>query len=279
MGMKRQKRLSKGFTYLLLIAGSVIVAVPFWYMFVTSLKPQSYIFEMPPRLWPKEVSFINYIVALGKDQFGIYFVNSLIVAVFTTAATVLVASLLAYAFARLQFPGKEILFYIILLGMMIPPVMLIIPQFIIAKQLKLLDSLPGLIFVYITMNLSISTFLLRGYFEGIPRDLEDAALIDGASQPQIFWRIVLPLSKPGLAVVTIFTFLFSWEEFPWAHVAIKETTRRTLPIAIALFQSQHLTEWGQVFAASIVALIPMVIVFTAFQRYFIRGISTTGLKG
>jgi multiple sugar transport system permease protein len=163
--------------------------------------------------------------------------------------------------------------------MMIPPVMLIIPQFIIAKQLKLLDSLPGLILVYVTMNLSINTFLLRGYFEGIPRDLEDAALIDGASQPQIFWRIVLPLSKPGLAVVTIFTFLFSWEEFAWAHVAIKETTRRTLPIAIALFQSQHLTEWGQVFAASILALIPIVIVFAAFQRYFIRGISTTGLKG
>jgi multiple sugar transport system permease protein len=279
MGMKMQKRISKGITYFLLLLGSLIVAVPFWYMLVTSLKPQSFIFEMPPRLWPEQITLNNYIVALGKDLFGIYFLNSLFVAVFATATTVLVASLLAYAFARLQFPGKEILFYALLLGMMIPPVMLIIPQFIIAKQLKLLDSLFGLIFVYVTMNLSINTFLLRGYFEGIPKDLEDAALIDGASQPQIFWRIVLPLSKPGLAVVTIFTFLFSWEEFAWAHVAIKETTRRTLPIAIALFQSQHLTEWGQVFAASIVALIPIVIVFAAFQRYFIRGISTTGLKG
>jgi len=125
----------------------------------------------------------------------------------------------------------------------------------------------------------MNTFLLRGYFEGIPRDLEEAALIDGANQPQIFLRVVIPLSRPGLAVVTIFTFLYSWDEFPWAHVAIKETTRRTLPIAIALFQSQHLTEWGQVFAASIVALIPVVIVFAVFQRYFIRGIATTGLKG
>jgi len=279
MGMGRQKRLRKGITYFLLIAGSMIVAVPFWYMLITSLKPQSYIFEMPPRLWPKEPTLNNYIVALGKDLFGLYFLNSLLVAVFATAATVLIASLLAYAFARLQFPGKQLLFYILLLGMMIPPVMLIIPQFIIAKQLKLLDSLAGLILVYISMNLSINTFLLRGYFEDIPQDLEDAALMDGASQPQIFWRIVLPLSKPGLAVVTIFTFLFSWEEFAWAHVAIKETSRRTLPIAIALFQSQHLTEWGQVFAASIVALIPIVVVFSAFQRYFIRGISTTGLKG
>jgi multiple sugar transport system permease protein len=129
------------------------------------------------------------------------------------------------------------------------------------------------------MNLSMQTFLLRGFFEGIPKDLEEAALMDGASQWKIFWRIVMPLSRSGVSVVTIFTFLYSWGEFPWAHVAIKETTRRTLPIAIAFFQSQHLTEWGQVFAASIVALIPVVMVFTIFQRHFIRGIATTGLKG
>jgi len=121
--------------------------------------------------------------------------------------------------------------------------------------------------------------LLRGFFEGVPRDLEDAALIDGANRFTIFWKVVLPLSRPGLAVVSIFTFLYSWDEFPWAHVAIKETARRTLPIAIALFQSQHLTEWGQVFAASIFALVPVLIVFILFQRSFIGGIATTGLKG
>lgn len=279
MGQKSRLRSRKLLTYLLLIAGGVIVAIPFWYMLITSLKPQAYIFEMPPKLWPQEPSLVNYFEALGKDLFGLYFLNSLFTAIITTSATVMIAALLAYAFARLQFPGKEILFYILLLGMMIPPVMLIIPQFIIAKELKLLDSFAGLILVYVTMNLAMNTFLLRGYFEGIPRDLEEAALIDGANQPQIFLRVVIPLSRPGLAVVTIFTFLYSWDEFPWAHVAIKETTRRTLPIAIALFQSQHLTEWGQVFAASIVALIPVVIVFAVFQRYFIRGIATTGLKG
>jgi multiple sugar transport system permease protein len=187
--------------------------------------------------------------------------------------------MLAYGFSRLDFPGKEPLFYILLLGMMIPPVMLIVPQFIIAKNLDLLDTYQGLVLVYITMNLSINTFLLRGYFDNTPRDLEEAALIDGASRWQIFWRIVLPLSRPGLAVTAIFTFLYSWDEFPWAHVAVKETSRRTLPIAIALFQSQHLTEWGQVFAASIVALLPVVIVFVSLQRYFIRGIATSGMKG
>ncbi len=279
MGQSARKNLTRLATYSLLGLGIVIVAVPFWYMVITSLKPQSYIFEMPPRLWPSEPTLDNYSVALGKDFFGLYFLNSLFVAVVTTAITVLVAAMLAYAFARLEFPGKEGLFYVLLLGMMIPPVMLIIPQFIVAKYLVLLDKFSGLVLVYVSMNLAMQTFLLRGFFEGIPEELEEAALIDGASRWTIFWRIVIPLSKPGLAVVTIFTFLFAWDEFPWAHVAIKETTKRTLPIAIALFQSQHLTEWGQVFAASIVALIPVVIVFVVFQRYFIRGISTTGLKG
>jgi len=279
MGINAQRRLERLITYALLLLGVGLVVAPFWYMVTTSFKPQSTIFEIPPQLWPQPATLNNYVAALDKDLFGLYFLNSLVVAITSTVLTVLASSLLAYAFARLEFPGREALFYIFLLGMMIPPVMLIIPQFIVAKSLQLLDSLLGLILVYVTMNLSMQTFLLRGFFESIPRDLEEAALIDGGSRWTIFWRIVLPLSRPGLAVVTIFTFLYSWDEFPWAHVAIKETTRRTLPIAIALFQSEHLTEWGQVFAASIVALVPVVIVFVVFQRYFIRGIATTGIKG
>jgi ABC-type glycerol-3-phosphate transport system permease component len=279
MNRTRKNTLIKILTYFLLLAGTVIVLLPFWYMLITSLKPQAFIFELPPRLWPSEISLINYQKAIQTDQFGLYFMNSLFVAVVTTASTLLVSSLMAYAFARLKFRGKEFLFYFLLSGMMVPPVMLIIPQFIVTIFLDLPDKFLGLILVYITMNLSMQTFLLRGYFEGLPTEIEDAALVDGASRWKIFWKIVLPLSRPGLAVVTIFTFLFAWEEFPWANVAIKETTKRTLPIAIALFQSQHLTEWGQVFAASIMGLIPVVIVFAVFQKHFIRGISNSGLKG
>ena len=279
MGKTAQLRLQRFITYTLLLGGVLVVALPFWYMLITSFKPQSLIFEMPPRLFPAEVTLKNYTEALGKDLFGLYFLNSLFVASISTGLTVIVSSMLAFAFARLDFPGRELIFKVFLIGMMIPPVMLIIPQFIVARWLHLYNTLFGLIFVYVTMNLSMQTFLLRGVFEGIPRDLEEAALMDGASLWTIFWRVVLPLSRSGLAVVTIFTFLYSWSEFPWAHVAIKETTRRTLPIAIALFQGQHLTEWGQVFAASIVALIPVVVVFVVLQRYFIQGIATTGLKG
>jgi len=273
------KKIFRIVTYTLLIAGLVVVMLPFWYMVVTSLKPQSFIFEMPPRLWPSQVTLKNYIVALNKDNFGLYFFNSLFVAVISTVMTVFVSSLLAYAFARLNFPGREVLFYLLMIGMMIPPVMLIIPQFIVAKHLKLLNKSIGLILVYVSMNLSMQTFLLRGVFKDIPRELEEAAIIDGANNWKIFLKVILPLSMPGLAVVTIFTFLYSWGEFPWAHVAMNDTAKRTLPIAIALFQSQHLTEWGQVFAASIVSMIPIVIVFVVFQRYFIQGVSMTGLKG
>lgn len=265
--------------YGLLIGGLVIVAVPFLLMVSTSLKPQQYTFEYPPRLIPREITLNNYVRALGKDLFLRYFLNSLLVAVLTTAATVLVSSLLAYAFGRLDFPGREPLFYLFLVGMMIPPVTLIIPQFLVAKTLQLLNNHAGLVVVYVTMNLSMQTFLLRGFFESIPGELEDAVRIDGGGSWTIFWRLILPLSRPGLATVAIFTFLYSWDEFPWAHVSIKETSRRTLPIAIALFQNQHLTQWGQVFAASIVGLVPVVLVFTLFQRHFIRGIARSGLKG
>jgi len=247
-------------------------------MISASFKSQIYTFEYPPRLIPRDPTLENYIKALGKDLFGINLLNSFFVATATTVSTVFISSLMAYAFSRMRFPGKEVFFYILLLGMMIPPVMLIIPQFIIAKNLHLLDSLWGLIVVYVSVTLSMQTFLLRSFFETIPRELEEAVLVDGGTRWDIFRKIILPLSKPGLAVVAIFTFLYAWDEFPWAHVAIREGSRRTLPVAIALFQSQYLTQWGLLFAATTVASIPVIIVFVIFQSYFIQGVVTSGLK-
>lgn len=265
--------------YAVLIFGVALVVVPFLYMLSTSFKPPAYTLEVPPRLIPSQITLDNYAQVFAQQNMLIYFGNSLFVAVISTLGTVAVSALMAYAFALMHFPGKNLLFSILLIGMMIPPVMLIIPQFLVSKELKLLNSLAGLIVVYITMNLSLQTFLLRGVFGGVPRDLLDAALVDGGTQWTLFRRIVLPLSKPGLAVVVIFTFLYSWDEFPWAHVAIQDVTRRTLPVAIALFQRPDLTEWGQVFAISVIALIPVLIVYVIFQRYFVTGVAITGLKG
>lgn len=274
----KEERIFRNVAYILLICGVAITLVPFIYMISASFKSQIYTFEYPPRLIPRDPTLENYIKALGKDLFGINILNSFFVATATTISTVFISSLMAYAFSRMRFPGKEVFFYILLLGMMIPPVMLIIPQFIIVKNLHLLDNLWGLIVVYISVTLSMQTFLLRSFFETIPRELEDAVLVDGGTRWDIFRKIILPLSKPGLAVVAIFTFLYAWDEFPWAHVAIREGSRRTLPVAIALFQSQYLTQWGLLFAATTVASIPAVIVFVIFQRYFIQGVITSGLK-
>lgn len=274
----KEERIFRNIAYILLICGVAITLVPFIYMISASFKSQIYTFEYPPRLIPRDPTLVNYIKALGKDLFGINLLNSFFVATVTTVSTVFISSLMAYAFSRMRFPGKEVFFYILLLGMMIPPVMLIIPQFIIVKNLHLLDNLWGLIVVYISVTLSMQTFLLRSFFETIPRELEEAVLVDGGTRWDIFRKIILPLSKPGLAVVAIFTFLYAWDEFPWAHVAIREGSRRTLPVAIALFQSQYLTQWGLLFAATTVASIPAVIVFVIFQRYFIQGVITSGLK-
>jgi len=274
----KEERIFRNISYILLICGVVITLVPFIYMISASFKSQIYTFEYPPRLIPRDPTLENYIKALGKDLFGRNFLNSLFVATATTISTIFISSLMAYAFSRMRFPGKEVFFYILLLGMMIPPVMLIIPQFIIAKNLHLLDNLWGLIVVYVSITLSMQTFLLRSFFETIPRELEEAVLVDGGTRWVIFRKIILPLSKPGLAVVAIFTFLYAWDEFPWAHVAIREGSRRTLPVAIALFQSQYLTQWGLLFAATTVASIPVIIVFVIFQRYFIQGVVTSGLK-
>src|SRR4030042_3776982 len=246
MSQKLQRNTGKLITFVVLALGLGIVLIPFWYMIIPSFKPQTMIFELPPQLWPRTWTLNNYIAALGKDHFGRYFLNSAFVALSATFFTVIISSMTAYAFARLHFPGKEVLFYLFLLGMMVPPVMLIIPQFMVAKWLNLFNY-AGLILVYITMNISMQTFLLRGVFENVPRDLEEAALIDGGGSWTIFTRIILPLSIPGLAVVIINTFLYSWGEYAWANVAIKNNSMSTLPIGIALFQREHLTEWGQVF--------------------------------
>ncbi|HCS41198.1 MAG TPA: carbohydrate ABC transporter permease [Anaerolineaceae bacterium] len=277
--MKRSRLVWRILSYFILLIGLGVVAVPIWYMVSTAFKPQTMVFELPPQIWPNPSTLDNFVKALTTDHFGLYFWNSLKVTLATTTLTVLVSSMLAFAFARLKFPGKEVLFYILLLGMMVPPVMLIIPQFIVAHKLDLYNNLWGLVLVYVTMNISMQTFLLRGVFEDVPRDLEEAAMIDGGSPFTIFTKIVLPLSGPGLAVVVINSFLYSWEEYTWANVNIGDSINRTLPIGIALFQSEHLTEWGQVFAASLIALIPVVLIFILFQRYFVQGISTTGIKG
>jgi len=264
--------------YALLILGAVVMAMPFIYMLSTSLKGPVYVFEYPPRFIPKEPTLSNFLEAWSTQNFGLYFRNSLIVAISATSLSVLFSAMLAYAFARFQFHGKEVFFRTLLFSLMIPSMILLIPQFFLAKALGLRNSLWGLILVYIANNLVVNTFLLRGFFEQLPKDLEESVLIDGGWYFTIFFRIVLPLSKPALATVAIFTFLFTWDEYIWATVAIDEISKRTLPVAIATFYTAHQQQWGLIFAASLIALSPVLIVYISLQKYFIKGLTAGAFR-
>ncbi|MCW2884026.1 MAG: multiple sugar transport system permease protein [Streptosporangiaceae bacterium] len=265
--------------YTILIVGAIVMVLPFAYMLSTSFKGQAYVLSIPPQFIPHPATVGNYTRAWQSDDFGGYFVNSVIVAVLSTALSLLLSSMMAYAFARFAFRGRELLFKTLLLGLMIPAMMLIIPQFILAKYLGLIDSLAGLVVFYVGGSLSLNTFLLRGFFQAIPAELEQAMEIDGAGAWTRYWRLILPLARPALATATIFTFLASWDEFAWALTIINTPGRRTLPLGIALFQGQNSTLWGLVFAASTIAIVPVIAVFVMFQRHFVQGLTSGAIKG
>jgi multiple sugar transport system permease protein len=257
--------------------GALVMMLPFLYMLVTSFKPDAVVLQITPIL-PHPPTVKNYTDAWSSDEFGRYFLNSLIVAVATTFLAVWLSSMMAYSFARFRYRGRALLFGLLLLGLIVPTMMLLIPQFLLARQLQMLNSLWGLVFFYTGGNLALNTFLLRSFFADIPRELEEAMVVDGASPWSRYLRLILPLSRPGLATVAIFTFLASWDEYIWALTVINDPNRRTLPIGIALFQGQHETSWGLVFAASAIAIGPVLALFALFQKQFIGNLAAGALK-
>lgn len=265
--------------YLLIAAGAVVLVTPFMWMVSTALKANVYVIEYPPELIPANPSLDNFIQAWAANNFRLYSANSALVAVTTTVLSVFLSAMMAYAFARFSFPAKELLFYIILLVLMVPNMVGIIPQFFLIKTLGLRNSLWGLILVYAASNLSLNTFLLRGFIEQLPHELEEAILIDGGGYWTIFLNMIIPLSAPALATVALFTFMGSWGEFVWALTVIDDPLKRTLPVAIATFQGQHGTNWGLVFAASLIAAAPIMALFVSLQRYYVGGLTSGSIKG
>ena len=262
-----------------LAVGALVMITPFLYMVSTSFKAQQYVLKVPPQFIPDPATLSNYERVLVRGDFVQYFLNSAMVAVTATAISVLLSAMMAYGFARYRFPGREWLFRILLLGLMIPALMLIVPQFVLAKWFGLIDTLWGLIVFYVAGNLALNTFLLRGFFEALPQELDDAMQIDGATDWRRFIGLALPLARPALATATIFTFLATWDEYAWALTAITSPQNKTLPIAIALLQGPKGTQWGLVFAASIVAILPVIAVFLIFQRHFVQGLTAGAVKG
>lgn len=267
--------------YLVLVAGAFVMVAPFLYMVSISFTEQSYVLTTPPQFVPDPPTTANYGRVLASGDVPRAFVNSLYVASISTVLSLLVSSMMAYAFARFSFPGREAVFRVLLVGLMIPAVMLLIPQFILAKHLGVLDSHLGLVIFYVAGSLALNTFLLRGFFESVPGELDQAMQVDGANAWTRYWRLALPLARPGLATATIFTFFGAWDEFAWALTIINSPDLQTLPIAIRLLagQGNNAVQWGLVFAASVIAIVPVVVVFLAFQRHFVQGLTSGAVKG
>lgn len=278
-GLRARRRLGRGVVLALAVAFGAIMLAPFALMVSTAFKPFAYVLEIPPRLIPVQPTLDNFVEAWTSQDFGRYFVNSVLVAVSSTVVSVTLGSMLAFAFARFDFPGRRVLFGALLFTMMVPGMVLLIPQFVLARNLGLLNSLQGLVVVYATMNLGLNTYLLRGFFAAMPQEVFDAAEVDGAGVWGSFRRVALPLARPGLATITLFSFLAAWDEFTWAIVSLSNRELYTLPIAIRSFQRAQATEWGLVFAASLIALVPVLALFVALQKQFVSGAFVGAAKG
>jgi len=279
MPLKISRCLERFFIYFILLVGAWIMIFPFLWMVSTSFKNQYEAFSFPPSLIPQKPTLENYVQALTIVPFGRWFLNSFIVASVTTLLVVVISSLAGYIFARKDFRWKEPLFYMFLMTLMIPGMVTIIPNFILIRALGLMDTYLGLIFPYTSWNLAMSIYILRGFFSAIPRSIEDSARIDGCSELGIFLKIMLPLAKPGIATIAIFSFLYGWDEFTWALTATSSSHMRTLAVGLALFHGKYLTLWTLLSAGMVIATVPPIIVFILFQKYFIPNLMAGAVKG
>jgi multiple sugar transport system permease protein len=271
--------------------GAAVMLLPFVWMLSTSLKPPDQLFTVPPTWVPRTFVWDNYVKAMGAGNFGRYALNSLLLAVANMATNVGLSALAGYAFARLRFPGRSVLFVLVLATLMVPYQVTIIPQFVIIRHIPFfggndalgqggigwINSYWGLIVPGAVGAFGI--FMLRQFFETLPRELEDAARIDGAGEFRIFWQIMLPLAMPAVATLAVFSFQAGWNAFLWPLLITTTDDMRTIQLGLTVFVQQYSTQWDQLMAATVVATVPIIAVFAIGQRLLVRGIAFTGLKG
>ena len=260
-----------------LLLGSTVMVLPFLWMVSTSLKAPGFIFRYPPQWIPDPVVWKNYMDTVRAMPFGRFYLNSLFVAVSVTALQIFTSTLAAFAFARLRFWGRESLFLLYLITLMIPFQVTMIPNFILVRYLGWYDSYQALILP--TAFSAFAVFLLRQYFRGIPLEMDEAARMDGASSFRIWWQIILPLSGPVLAALTIFIFLGSWNSFLWPLVVTVSMEMRTIPVGLSAFQGQYNVKWNLLMAGSVIALLPVLVVYVLGQNWFVKGITLSGMGG
>jgi multiple sugar transport system permease protein len=280
--LTRRRRRSFGLrsviSHALLVVVALLFAAPLIYALATSLKPADEVFTSHPTLVGSEVRFDNYIEAFRFAPFGRYFFNSFLVAITGTAVVVAVSSLSAFAFARLRFPGRELLFVLFLGTLMVPQEVLIVPMYWLMQALGWVDSYQALIVPFAFT--AFGTFLLRQFFLTVRAELVDSARVDGAGPFSIFFRILLPLSRPALAVLAMFTFIAYWGSFLWPLIVIDNiSVKGTVPLGLTSFMSQQGTQWNLMMAAAVLAMVPSVLLVVLLQKNLVRGLLTTGFGG
>jgi len=262
--------------YLVLFLSSILMIVPFYWTLGTSLKLEQFIFANPPQWLPNPVTIQHFVDVLTRIHFYRYFLNSLIVAVTATLGHVFFDTLAAYAFAKLNFPGRDQIFFLMLLGLMVPFQVNMIPLYRIMGAFHWVDTYAALIIPNITSIFGI--FLMRQFLLSIPNDLLDAARIDGCSEFGVFRRVVLPLALPGVATLVIFTFMGIWNDFLWPRIVTNSEALFTLPVGLAQLQLKNTSNEGQIMAGTVLTALPMIIVFLFMQRQFIEGMTAGAIK-
>jgi ABC-type glycerol-3-phosphate transport system permease component len=262
--------------FALLVA--VLYGTPLLFMISTSVKLPDAVFTTPPTLLPRAITLDNYRAILGLDYVRFFF-NSLVVAAGTTVLALVFGIGSSYAFSRLHFRGRKPLLIAIILTQLLPLAVLIIPIYRIARSLGLLNTYPGLMMAYLTFDLPVAIWLMRGFYVGIPRELEHAAQIDGASAFQAFRQVTLPLAVPGIMATAAYCFFMAWQDFMFALVFMTDNDKRTLPLGVLSYIGEHQTDWGKLMAASVLLMVPVFVIFALVQRQFVVGLTRGAVKG
>jgi len=271
-----RQRMYRGFLYVLMLVSCAVMLVPFIWMVTTAFKTEAEALMSPPKWIPSSLQWRNFSDAWNAAPFGMYFLNSFFMAITTTLGEVFTTILAAYAFAKMKFFGKNVVFAILLGTLMIPGQMLLLPNYVTMARLGWLNSYKALIIPWLVSVFGI--FLLRQFFRGIPDELRDSARIDGCGRFRFLFTIVVPLSKPAIFTVALLKFLGSWNSFQWVLIMTTSPEMRTVPVGLQVFSSEIGTAYEQLMAASVLAIIPILILFLFTQKQFIQGIARTGIK-
>jgi multiple sugar transport system permease protein len=269
--------LKKLFLYTILLVAAATMFVPFLWMVSTSLKANQFVLSMPPEFFPKPLTFESYRRLLELLPFGRMMGNSIMIAILATIGQIITSSMAAYVFARMEFRGKNAIFLVYLATMMVPSQVTIVPLFILMRYLGWINTYQAIVSPMVFS--AFGTFLLRQSFLTIPKELEEAAFIDGASHWTVFWKIIMPVSRPALATLSVFAFMGAWNAYLWPLFVTNDENIMTLPVGLSLLHGRYLTEWNLVMAGAVVTVIPMLIIYLIAQDYFVKGVVTSGIKG